>query len=81
MELRQLIQIQRASSRVRDENAGKNEHPSEERVQSQLHRAVLLVGRPENGDEKVLRHDDQFVECEEQKQIGTQENAVTASDN
>ena len=81
MELRQLIQIQGAGCHIDDEDSGENEHSTEERVQCQLHRAVLLVGRSEDGDEKILRHDDQFVEREEQEQIGAKENAVATSHN
>src|SRR4030095_16630765 len=79
VELRQLIQIQRSGGCVSDKDSGKNEHSTKERVECQFHRAVLLVGRTKDGDEKILRHDHQFVECEEQKQIGAEKNAVTTS--
>src|SRR5262249_42280600 len=81
MELGQLIEIERTGRRISDKNPCENEHSTEERVERQLHGAVLLVGRPKDGDEKIFGHDDEFVEREEQKQIGAEENAVATSDN
>src|SRR5439155_17483995 len=81
VELRQLIQIQGAGCHVDDEDSGENEHSTEERIECKLHRAVLLVSRTEDGDQKIFRHDDQFVECEEQEQIGAEENAVATTHN
>src|SRR4030095_8948088 len=79
VELRQLIQIQRSGGRISNKDSGENEHSTEERVERQIHRAVLLVGRTKDGDKKIFRHNHQFVECEEQKQIGAEKNAVTTS--
>src|SRR4030095_4448262 len=81
VELRQLIQIQGAGCHVGDKDSGENEHSTEERVEGQLHRAVLLVSRSKDRDEKILRHDDEFVEREEQEQIGAEENAVATTYN
>src|SRR6266496_5786928 len=81
LELRQLIQIQRSGSYVCDENPDEYEHAAKKRIERQLHRPVFLVGRSEDGNKKILRHDYQLVEREEQKQIRAQKNSVAASHN
>src|SRR5947199_405552 len=67
LELRQLPQIQRASRYVGYKDPHEHKHAPKKGVQRQLHCAVFLVGRAEDSDEKIFRHDHQLVEHEEQK--------------
>ena len=65
---------------VGDENADENERAAEEGIERQLHRAVFPVGRSPDRDQEIFRHDHEFVENEEEEQIGAQENAVRTAD-
>ena len=81
MELRELIQVERAGCHVSGKNTDEDERPTEERIKSQLHRAIFLIGRSEDRDEKIFRNDHDLIEDKEQKQIGAQEDAVRTGDN
>ena len=80
--LRQLDQVKRRPARHDISRDQPNEHhpAADKRIKRQLHRAVLLVGRAPDGDEKVFRDDRQLVKQEQKKQIKTEEHAIDSAD-
>src|SRR5438874_3540754 len=76
LKLRELVQVERATGDISDDDSKKNKRPTKERIQGQFHRAVLFVGRTEDRDQEIFRDNDNLVEKEEQEKIGTEKNAV-----
>ena len=69
-----------AGGRVRPEQADQDQRAAGERVQGQLHRAVLAVGRAPVRDQEILRHDGDFIENKEQEGVGAEKHPVHAAD-
>src|SRR4051812_33724084 len=70
----------RARNDIRRDQADKNHRAANEGINRQLHRAVFLVGRAPDRDEKIFWDDRQFVEYEQQEQIEAEENSVDSAD-
>ncbi len=80
LKLREMVQIQRTARDIRGDNSKEDERASEERIKRKLHRAVFLVRRSPDRDEKIFRHNHELVENEEQKKIGAEKNAIGTAD-
>src|SRR6266404_4497774 len=78
--LRELIQVERATDDVNHDDPEKHERAAEERIESQLHRSVFLVGRTEDRDQEIFRDDDQLIKKKKEKEISAEKNAVGAGD-
>src|SRR5436190_930043 len=76
MKLAEIVQIQRTCGHICGDDSDKNKRTAKEGIERQLHRAVLLVGRSPNRDQKILRHDYQFIEDKKKEQIGPKKNAA-----
>src|SRR6476620_7373523 len=76
----ELRPVERPDGHGGGKNANEHESADREGIKRQLHRAVLLVGRSPDRDQKIFWDDDEFVEDEEKKKIGAQKNPVGTGD-
>src|SRR5256885_7961801 len=63
---RELIYIKRAAADIDRDDPEKNKRAAKKGIERQFHRAVFLVGRTEDRDQKIFGDDHELVEEEEQ---------------
>src|SRR5438045_8509017 len=77
----QLIEIKRSRGDIGGDDPKKDQYATEEGVKRQLHRAVVLVSRTPDGDQEILRDNDQLIKHAKQKQISAEKHEVGTHNN